>query len=109
MFRLLAATIAAAAVTAPAAVAMHAPGAVAPTRPATASASTADQLDARLGPKYVVAPQATTSPVSTVSARDTRRWIYPIVLVALIAGLVALRVRRNGRPNVAAAIPSRHR
>lgn len=109
MFRLLTATIAASAVLAPAAVAAHAPGDnVAPTRQASVSSATVDQLDARLGPKYVVSPTAKAPLAAVVQSRDTHRWIYPIVLVALVAGLVALRVRRVGKPNVATAVPTRN-
>ena len=108
MFRLLAATIAAFAVTAPAAVAMHAPGnGTPPTRQSVESSATADQLDARLGPKYIVTPRSTTQPVSTVPAGDSRRWIYPIALVALVAGVLVVRVRRPGKPDVVGAVPSR--
>ena len=108
MFRLFAVTLIVAAVAAPSSWAMHAPGddASSNLRAPQPSSATADQLDARLGPKYVAVPSQPTSVRVTAAPtrnRDAGRWLIPIVMVVLLTGAVSLRLRRSGKPGTAPA------
>jgi hypothetical protein len=99
MLRLLALTLIVAAVAAPASLAMHAPG---DNTSSIQSTATADQLDARLGPKYVTV--RSVSPDAPVTAtREPWHWLVPAAAILLLAGVVTLRLRRSHEPGAAAA------
>jgi hypothetical protein len=85
-----------AASSAPAAVARHAPDDFAgPHRVAPLTFSVTDELDARLGPKYVPLPQppvAGTPPVAAVRGGSPSKLPFRLVLIAPTVVLLALVV-----------------
>ena len=110
MFRLAVSTLVVlAAVAAPSSFAMHAPGddATPPLGAASQRSSvTADQLDARLGPKYVAVPSTlAAAPVTgtPTQSHDAGRWLIPAAATALLAGVVFLWLRRSAKSHAVAA------
>ena len=94
MFRRVAIAVAAAAITACPALAAHAPGdiaaAIQAARPASA---TSDQLDARLGPKYVTFRTPSGTGIAAAAAahgRSGRSFPYRDMLIPIAAVLIAL-------------------
>jgi hypothetical protein len=102
MLRLIVALCIAAAAAAPAAVALHGPDDYVPRRPVVVpSFSVSDELDARLGPKYVSQrrPFAPAPPAVATPADAPSR--FPLVGVLIMLGgvllVVAVATRRGAR------------
>jgi hypothetical protein len=103
MSRVVAIAVIAAAVAAPSAVAAHAPGDVtAPLRNTRPASAGNEQIDARLGPKYVTVPTSLSrGSLALPAARSASAGGFPYrrVLIAiapvllLLAGIVARRRR----------------
>ena len=111
MFRAVVIAVVATAVAAPVAVARHAPGDFVSSRQVVSQASVSDELDARLGPKYISLPRAVGHSVQAVARPSSQsaggfpyRVLIPLSAALLVLGGLVVW-RRAPRGSVAGRVP----